>query len=196
MLFGFSFDALTFQCRQIALGGLPDKMRVEVDPNIRVSAKTVGELLLLEGHFGAGQKAHCHIRFSDDRETPRRGLPSMCCEQPGWLSFSLKSPHDDGDHMSPCDGQSRHDQRADKPPLSLIEPAARFALCIAIRATVACKKDMPNGHQNSSTVHSTASRSASCATGTSWLGAARFSKLRGRLHGLLEGAREDLTWIL
>jgi hypothetical protein len=28
---------------QIALGGLPDKMRVEVDPNIRVSAKTVGE---------------------------------------------------------------------------------------------------------------------------------------------------------
>jgi hypothetical protein len=29
---------------QIALGGLPDNMRVEVDPNIRVSAKTVGEL--------------------------------------------------------------------------------------------------------------------------------------------------------
>jgi hypothetical protein len=29
---------------QIALGGLPDKMRVEVDPNIRVSAETVGEL--------------------------------------------------------------------------------------------------------------------------------------------------------
>jgi hypothetical protein len=28
----------------IALGGLPDKMRVEVDPDIRVSAKTVGEL--------------------------------------------------------------------------------------------------------------------------------------------------------
>jgi hypothetical protein len=28
----------------IALGGLPDKMRVEVDPSIRVSAKTVGEL--------------------------------------------------------------------------------------------------------------------------------------------------------
>jgi hypothetical protein len=27
--------------------------------------------LLLEGHFGAGQKAHCHIRFSDGRETPR-----------------------------------------------------------------------------------------------------------------------------
>ena len=29
---------------QIALGGLPDKMRVQVDPEIPVSAKTVGEL--------------------------------------------------------------------------------------------------------------------------------------------------------
>jgi hypothetical protein len=28
----------------IALGGLPDKMRVEVDRVVRVSAKTVGEL--------------------------------------------------------------------------------------------------------------------------------------------------------
>jgi hypothetical protein len=28
----------------IALGGLPDKMRVEVDPGIQPSAKTVGEL--------------------------------------------------------------------------------------------------------------------------------------------------------
>jgi hypothetical protein len=28
----------------IALAGLPDKMRVEVDPDIEVSAKTVGEL--------------------------------------------------------------------------------------------------------------------------------------------------------
>jgi hypothetical protein len=28
----------------IVLGGLPDKMRVEVDPDIQVSAKTVGEL--------------------------------------------------------------------------------------------------------------------------------------------------------
>ena len=28
----------------IALGGLPDKMRVEADPNIEVSAKTVGGL--------------------------------------------------------------------------------------------------------------------------------------------------------
>jgi hypothetical protein len=29
---------------QIALGGLPDAMRVEVDENISVKAKTVGEL--------------------------------------------------------------------------------------------------------------------------------------------------------
>ncbi len=29
---------------QIALGGLPDKMRVQADRDIRVSAKTVGEL--------------------------------------------------------------------------------------------------------------------------------------------------------
>jgi hypothetical protein len=29
---------------RIALGGLPDKMRVEADPDIGVSAKTVGEL--------------------------------------------------------------------------------------------------------------------------------------------------------
>jgi hypothetical protein len=29
---------------QIALGGLPNKMRVQADPGIRVSAKTVGEL--------------------------------------------------------------------------------------------------------------------------------------------------------
>jgi hypothetical protein len=28
----------------IALGGLPDKMRVEVDPSIGVSARTVGKL--------------------------------------------------------------------------------------------------------------------------------------------------------
>ena len=28
----------------VALGGLPDKMRVEVDPGIQLSPKTVGEL--------------------------------------------------------------------------------------------------------------------------------------------------------
>jgi hypothetical protein len=28
----------------IALGGLPDRMRIEVEPGIAVSAKTVGEL--------------------------------------------------------------------------------------------------------------------------------------------------------
>jgi hypothetical protein len=34
-----SIDAL-----HVALGGLPDKMRVEVDPGIQPSPKTVGEL--------------------------------------------------------------------------------------------------------------------------------------------------------
>ena len=34
----------TIAALHIALGGLPDKMRVEVDPDIRVSARTVGEL--------------------------------------------------------------------------------------------------------------------------------------------------------
>jgi hypothetical protein len=29
---------------QLALGGLPDRMRVEVDSDIEISAKTVGEL--------------------------------------------------------------------------------------------------------------------------------------------------------
>jgi hypothetical protein len=29
---------------EIALGGLPDKMRVQLDPGVGVSAKTVGEL--------------------------------------------------------------------------------------------------------------------------------------------------------
>jgi hypothetical protein len=32
----------------IALGGLPDKMRVEVDPGVKVSARTVGELRKLD----------------------------------------------------------------------------------------------------------------------------------------------------
>jgi hypothetical protein len=38
------FKPKTTAALQIALGGLPDKMRVEVDPDIRVSARTVGEL--------------------------------------------------------------------------------------------------------------------------------------------------------
>ncbi len=29
---------------QLALGGLPDRMRVEIDPDIEISAKTVGDL--------------------------------------------------------------------------------------------------------------------------------------------------------
>jgi hypothetical protein len=38
------YRAKSIGALHIALGGLPDKMRVETDPNIGVSAKTVGEL--------------------------------------------------------------------------------------------------------------------------------------------------------
>jgi hypothetical protein len=42
------FKPKSIAALHIALGGLPDKMRVEVDPNIRVSAKTVGALRKVE----------------------------------------------------------------------------------------------------------------------------------------------------
>jgi hypothetical protein len=38
------FKPKSIAALHIALGGLPDKMRVEVDPVIKPSAKTVGEL--------------------------------------------------------------------------------------------------------------------------------------------------------
>ena len=38
------YKAKNIAALQMALGSLPDKMRVEVDPDIGVSAKTVGEL--------------------------------------------------------------------------------------------------------------------------------------------------------
>jgi hypothetical protein len=38
------YKAKTIAALQLALGSLPDKMRVEVDPDIGLSAKTVGEL--------------------------------------------------------------------------------------------------------------------------------------------------------
>ena len=38
------YKAKSIAALQLALGSLPDKMRVEVDPGIEVSAKTVGEL--------------------------------------------------------------------------------------------------------------------------------------------------------
>ena len=38
------YKAKSVAALQLALGGLPDRMRVEVEPDIRVSAKTVGEL--------------------------------------------------------------------------------------------------------------------------------------------------------
>ena len=38
------YKAKSIAALQLALGSLPDKMRVEVEPDIEVSAKTVGEL--------------------------------------------------------------------------------------------------------------------------------------------------------
>jgi hypothetical protein len=38
------YKAKSIAALQLALGSLPDKMRVEVAPDIEVSAKTVGEL--------------------------------------------------------------------------------------------------------------------------------------------------------
>jgi hypothetical protein len=38
------YKAKSIAALQLALGNLPDKMRVEVEPNIGVSAKTVGDL--------------------------------------------------------------------------------------------------------------------------------------------------------
>jgi hypothetical protein len=38
------YKAKSIAALHVALGGLPDKMRVEADPDIGVSAKTVGEL--------------------------------------------------------------------------------------------------------------------------------------------------------
>jgi hypothetical protein len=38
------YKAKTIAALQMALGSLPEEMRVELDPEIEVSAKTVGEL--------------------------------------------------------------------------------------------------------------------------------------------------------
>ena len=38
------YKAKSIAALQLALGSLPDKMRVEIDPDTGVSAKTVGEL--------------------------------------------------------------------------------------------------------------------------------------------------------
>jgi hypothetical protein len=38
------YKAKSIAALQLALGGLPDRMRVEVDSDIEISAKTVGQL--------------------------------------------------------------------------------------------------------------------------------------------------------
>ena len=41
------YKAKSIAALQLALGGLPDQMRVEIDTDIGVSAKTVGELRMV-----------------------------------------------------------------------------------------------------------------------------------------------------
>jgi hypothetical protein len=41
---GYAIQAKKRSCLHVALGGLPDKMHVEADPGLGVSAKTVGDL--------------------------------------------------------------------------------------------------------------------------------------------------------
>ena len=43
---------------QVALGGLPDKMRVEVDPGIQPSPKSVGELERRDSHGAETIESH------------------------------------------------------------------------------------------------------------------------------------------
>jgi hypothetical protein len=47
--------------------------------------------------------------------------------------------------MSPCDGQSRNNQRADKPPLSLIEHSRSPCALHSNSGNRGMQKDMPNG---------------------------------------------------
>jgi hypothetical protein len=47
--------------------------------------------------------------------------------------------------MSPCDGRSRNDRRADKPPLSLIEHSRSFCALRSNSGNRGMQKDMPNG---------------------------------------------------
>jgi hypothetical protein len=110
--------------------------------------------------------------------------------------------------MSPCDGRSRNDRRADKPRLSLIEHGR--SLCSLHRATVACKETCrtakwtkmygysfradDGAHLQFMVVASNGIQTlllfirlrrwvASRVTETSCRGPARFSKWRGRLYG-------------
>jgi hypothetical protein len=45
--------------------------------------------------------------------------------------------------MSPCDGQSRNDQRADKPPLSIIEHSCSLCALHSNSGNRGMQKDMP-----------------------------------------------------
>ncbi len=51
----------------IALGGLPAQMRVEVDPGIAVSAKTVGELRKMTASSRSAKQPSRHVQLLNRR---------------------------------------------------------------------------------------------------------------------------------
>ena len=59
------YKAKSIAALQLALGSLPDKMRVEIEPDTGVSAKTVGELRegsCMAGEFGDNNAAGAQSR--------------------------------------------------------------------------------------------------------------------------------------
>ena len=75
------YKARSIAALQLALGSLPDKMRVEVDPGIEVSAKTVGELRKIaawpENLVVATPQDPGHSRGSLTAKAERRLLRSL-----------------------------------------------------------------------------------------------------------------------
>ena len=67
---------------QLALGGLPDQIRVEVDPEIEVSGKTVGELRKITARPGdlaiTTPQDRLIIRSRRLVSPPKRGTLQYC----------------------------------------------------------------------------------------------------------------------
>jgi hypothetical protein len=74
---------------QMALGGLPDKMRVEVDPGIQVSAKTVRELRTVAGRFTPRKyQAPPAIAMSATITAPSNTEIERCVDPVGLVGFA------------------------------------------------------------------------------------------------------------
>ncbi len=69
------YKAKSIAALQLALGSLPDKMRVEVDPGIEVSAKTVGELRKVTNWpENLAITTPQHLNVLSSKQTSRRAL--------------------------------------------------------------------------------------------------------------------------